>query len=142
VVTGGRKKPGNGRLFSSLYFLPGGYGGHSAGDGLVNGDAPLFRWPTSMSIEGFASNRYPLEFATFALREDSGGQEVPRRLRTQYRFRALSEFVISSWAIAQDHRPFGISGGRTGRAEHRPARPSGARKSPSDANRKLEKPKS
>jgi len=110
VVTAGGKHPDTDDYFVAVFPYPGGYGGHSKGDGLVHGTPPV-SMANFMSIEA-SEHRYPLEFEEFALREDSGG---PGRFRggcgTQYRFRALSEFVISVLGDRQDHRPFGIAGG-------------------------------
>jgi len=110
VVTAGGKNPETGDYFVAVFPYPGGYGGHSHGDGLVNGTPPV-SMANFMSIEA-SEHRYPLEFDEFALREDSGGAGKFRGgCGTQYRFRALSEFVISVLGDRQDHRPFGIAGG-------------------------------
>lgn len=110
VVTAGGKNPETGDYFVAVFPYPGGYGGHSHGDGLVHGTPPV-SMANFMSIEA-SEHRYPLEFDEFALREDSGGAGRFRGgCGTQYRFRALSEFVISVLGDRQDHRPFGIAGG-------------------------------
>ena len=71
VVTAGGKNPETGDYFVAVFPYPGGYGGHSHGDGLVNGTPPV-SMANFMSIEA-SEHRYPLEFDEFALREDSGG---------------------------------------------------------------------
>jgi N-methylhydantoinase B len=110
VVTAGGKHPATGDYFVAVFPYPGGYGGHSRGDGLVNGTPPV-SMANFMSIEA-SEHRYPLQFDEFALREDSGGAGRFRGgCGTQYRFRALSEFVISVLGDRQDHLPFGIAGG-------------------------------
>lgn len=111
VITAGGKHPDTGDYFVAVFPYPGGYGGHSRGDGLVNGTPPV-SMANFMSIEA-SEHRYPLEFDEFALREDSGGAGKFRGgCGTQYRIRALSDFVISVLGDRQDHRPFGICGGQ------------------------------
>jgi len=111
VVTAGGKHPDTDDYFVAVFPYPGGYGGHSQGDGLVNGTPPV-SMANFMSIEA-SEHRYPLEFDEFSLREDSGGAGRFRGgCGTQYRFRARSEFVISVLGDRQDHRPFGICGGQ------------------------------
>jgi N-methylhydantoinase B len=113
VITAGGKHPDTDDYFVAVFPYPGGYGGHSRGDGLVNGTPPV-SMANFMSIEA-SEHRYPLEFDEFALREDSGGAGRFRGgCGTQYRIRALSEFVISVLGDRQDHRPFGICGGEAG----------------------------
>lgn len=110
VVTAGGKHPDTGNYFVAVFPYPGGYGGHSHGDGLVNGTPPV-SMANFMSIEA-SEHRYPLEFDEFALREDSGGAGKYRGgCGTQYKFRALSEFVVSALGDRVDHKPFGIAGG-------------------------------
>ncbi len=112
VVTAGGKHPATGDYFVAVFPYPGGYGGHSRGDGLVNGTPPV-SMANFMSIEA-SEHRYPLQFDEFALREDSGGAGRFRGgCGTQYRFRALSDFVISVLGDRQDHLPFGIAGGES-----------------------------
>lgn len=110
VITAGGKHPDTGDYFVAVFPYPGGYGGHSRGDGLVNGTPPV-SMANFMSIEA-SEHRYPLEFDEYAMREDSGGAGQFRGgCGTQYRIRALSDFTISVLGDRQDHRPFGISGG-------------------------------
>ena len=110
VVTAGGRHPDTGDYFVAVFPYPGGYGGHSRGDGLVNGTPPV-SMANFMSIEA-SEHRYPLQFDEFALREDSGGAGRFRGgCGTQYRFRALSDFVVSVLGDRMDHRPFGIAGG-------------------------------
>jgi N-methylhydantoinase B len=112
VVTAGGKHPDTGNYFVAVFPYPGGYGGHANGDGLVNGTPPV-SMANFMSIEA-SEHRYPLEFDEFALREDSGGAGKFRGgCGTQYKFRALSEFVVSVLGDRQDHLPFGIVGGHS-----------------------------
>lgn len=110
VVTVGGQQPDSGDYFVGVFPYPGGYGGHSAGDGLVNGTPPV-SMANFMSIE-MSEHRYPLQFDEFAIREDSGGAGRYRGgCGTQYRFRARSEFVVSALGDRVDHVPFGIAGG-------------------------------
>lgn len=110
VVTAGGKHPDTGNYFVAVFPYPGGYGGHSKGDGLVNGTPPV-SMANFMSIEA-SEHRYPLQFDEYALRPDSGGAGRYRGgCGTQYKFRALSEFVVSVLGDRQDHLPFGIAGG-------------------------------
>ncbi|MAW87059.1 MAG: hydantoin utilization protein B [Phyllobacteriaceae bacterium] len=110
VVTAGGKHPDSGNYFVAVFPYPGGYGGHSKGDGLVNGTPPV-SMANFMSIEA-SEHRYPLQFDEYALRPDSGGAGRFRGgCGTQYKFRALSEFVVSVLGDRQDHLPFGIAGG-------------------------------
>ena len=110
VVTVGGRHPDTGAYFVAVYPYPGGYGGHSTGDGLVNGTPPV-SMANFMSLEA-SEHRYPLRFDEFSLREDSSG---PGQFRggcgTQYRFHALSPCVFSALGDRVDHPPFGISGG-------------------------------
>ncbi|MFP1630531.1 hydantoinase B/oxoprolinase family protein [Zhengella sp. ZM62] len=111
VVTAGGKHPDTGNYFVAVFPYPGGYGGHSRGDGLVNGTPPV-SMANFMSIEA-SEHRYPLQFDEYALRPDSGGAGRFRGgCGTQYKFRALSEFVVSVLGDRQDHLPFGIAGGQ------------------------------
>ena len=111
VVTAGGRHPDTGDYFVAVFPYPGGYGGHSRGDGLVNGTPPV-SMANFMSIEA-SEHRYPLEFDEFALREDSGGAGRFRGgCGTRYKFRALSDFVVSVLGDRMDHRPFGIAGGQ------------------------------
>lgn len=111
VVTVGGKRPETGDYFVAVFPYPGGYGGHSKGDGLVNGTPPV-SMANFMSIE-MSEHRYPLEFAEYAIREDSGGAGRHRGgCGTQYRFKVRSECVISALGDRIDHVPFGIAGGK------------------------------
>src|SRR5690606_23883946 len=111
VVTVGGKRPETGDYFVAVFPYPGGYGGHSRGDGLVNGTPPV-SMANFMSIE-MSEHRYPLEFAEYAIREDSGGAGRHRGgCGTQYRFKVRSECVVSALGDRVDHAPFGIAGGR------------------------------
>ena len=110
VVTVGGKQPDTGEYFVAVFPYPGGYGGHSKGDGLVNGTPPV-SMANFMSIE-MSEHRYPLEFDEYAIREDSGGAGRYRGgCGTQYVFRARSECVVSALGDRVDHLPFGIAGG-------------------------------
>lgn len=110
VVTVGGTNPETNGYFVAVFPYPGGYGGHSQGDGLVNGTPPV-SMANFMSIEA-SEHRYPLQFEEFALREDSGGAGKFRGgCGTQYKFRALSDFVVSTLGDRIDHKPFGIAGG-------------------------------
>lgn len=111
VVTVGGRQPDTGNYFVAVFPYPGGYGGHSSGDGLVNGTPPV-SMANFMSIE-MSEHRYPLQFDEYALREDSGGAGRFRGgCGTQYRFRARSECVVSALGDRVDHVPFGIAGGK------------------------------
>lgn len=110
VVTVGGRQPDTGGYFVAVFPYPGGYGGHSRGDGLVNGTPPV-SMANFMSIE-MSEHRYPLEFAEYAIREDSGGAGRFRGgCGTQYRFKVHSECVVSVLGDRVDHVPFGIAGG-------------------------------
>lgn len=110
VVTVGGRQPDTGNYFVAVFPYPGGYGGHSRGDGLVNGTPPV-SMANFMSIE-MSEHRYPLHFDEFALREDSGGAGKFRGgCGTQYKFRARSECVVSALGDRMDNLPFGIAGG-------------------------------
>jgi N-methylhydantoinase B len=64
-----------------------------------------------MSIE-MSEHRYPLQFAEYAIREDSGGAgRYQGGCGTQYRFTTRSECVVSALGDRVDHVPFGIAGG-------------------------------
>lgn len=111
VVTVGGRQPDTGNYFVAVFPYPGGYGGHSRGDGLVNGTPPV-SMANFMSIE-MSEHRYPLQFEEYAIREDSGGAGRFRGgCGTRYRFRARSECVVSALGDRVDHVPFGIAGGR------------------------------
>jgi N-methylhydantoinase B len=110
VVTVGGRQPDSGNYFVAVFPYPGGYGGHATGDGLVNGTPPV-SMANFMSIE-MSEHRYPLEFAEYAIREDSGGAGRYRGgCGTQYRFKVRSECVVSALGDRVDHVPFGIAGG-------------------------------
>lgn len=110
VITVGGRQPADGNYFVAVFPYPGGYGGHSGGDGLAHGTPPV-SMANFMSIEA-SETRYPLQFDEFALREDSGGAGRFRGgCGSQYRIRALSDFVVSVLGDRQDHLPFGIAGG-------------------------------
>ena len=110
VVTVGGRRPENGAYFVAVFPYPGGYGGQSRGDGLVNGTPPV-SMANFMSLEA-SEHRYPLRFDEFSLREDSAGAGRFRGgCGTQYRFHALAECVFSALGDRYDHAPFGIAGG-------------------------------
>ncbi|PZX13024.1 N-methylhydantoinase B [Palleronia aestuarii] len=110
VITAGGRQPDTGDYFVAVFPYPGGYGGYSGGDGLVNGTPPV-SMANFMSIEA-SEHRYPLQFDEYALRENSGGAGTFRGgCGTQYRIRTLSEMTISVLGDRQDHPPFGIAGG-------------------------------
>jgi N-methylhydantoinase B len=111
VVTVGGRQPDAGNYFVAVFPYPGGYGAHARGDGLVNGTPPV-SMANFMSIE-MSEHRYPLQFAEYALREDSGGAGRYRGgCGTQYRFMTRSECVVSALGDRVDHVPFGIAGGK------------------------------
>lgn len=110
VVTVGGRQPDTGNYFVSVFPYPGGYGGHSTGDGLVNGTPPI-SMANFMSIE-MSEHRYPVRFHSFAMREDSGGAGKFRGgCGTDFEFEVLSPCVVSTLGDRVDHVPFGIAGG-------------------------------
>jgi len=111
VVTVGGRQPDTGNYFVAVFPYPGGYGAHARGDGLVNGTPPV-SMANFMSIE-MSEHRYPLQFAEYAIREDSGGAGRFRGgCGTQYRFTTRSECVVSALGDRVDHVPFGIASGK------------------------------
>jgi len=111
VVTVGGQQPDTGNYFVAVFPYPGGYGAHARGDGLVNGTPPV-SMANFMSIE-MSEHRYPIQFAEYAIREDSGGAGRFRGgCGTQYRFTTRSECVVSALGDRVDHVPFGIAGGK------------------------------
>lgn len=111
VVTVGGRQSASGDYFVAVFPYPGGYGGSARGDGLVNGTPPV-SMANFMSIE-MSEHRYPLQFDEFAIRSDSGGAGRGRGgCGTQYRFRVLSNCVVSALGDRVDHLPFGIAGGK------------------------------
>ncbi|WP_342641065.1 hydantoinase B/oxoprolinase family protein [Rhodoligotrophos ferricapiens] len=111
VVTVGGRHPATNQYYVAVFPYPGGYGGHSKGDGLVHGTPPI-SMANFMSIE-MSEHRYPLQFQEYALREDSGGAGKFRGgCGSQYQFTVLSDAVVSALGDRVDHKPFGIAGGK------------------------------
>lgn len=100
-------------------FIGGGYGGNHLTDGLTNGN-PTIAVARTQALEIFES-RYPVLFESYALREDSGGPGCRRG-----GFGVALEFTLrrgeASASLLGDRgrfRPFGVLGGKPGRAaEH------------------------
>ena len=110
VVTVGGRHPADGKYFVAVFPYPGGYGAHAGGDGLVNGTPPV-SMANFMSIE-MSEHRYPLRFDYYGIRENSGGAGTYRGgCGSRYRFRVLSDCVISALGDRVDHPTFGIGGG-------------------------------
>ena len=102
----------DGQYYVAVYPYPGGYGGNSASDGLVNGTLPS-------SLAGFMSvemseHRYPIRFDYLGIREDSAGAGQQRGgPGTEYGIRALSDCLVSVLGDRVDHAPFGVNGGKS-----------------------------
>jgi len=110
VITVGGRHPVSGRYFVAVFPYPGGYGASHDGDGLVHGTPPV-SMANFMSLE-MSEHRYPIRFDDFAMREDSGGAGRHRGgCGSTYRFRVLSDCVVSALGDRIDHLPFGIAGG-------------------------------
>lgn len=105
--------PETGSYFVAVYPYPGGYGGSSTSDGLVNGTPPG-SMAKFMSVE-LSEHRYPVRFAYYGIREASGGPGMHRGgCGTQYGIETLSPVVVSILGDRVDHAPFGVQGGGTG----------------------------
>jgi N-methylhydantoinase B len=105
--------PETGNYFVAVYPYPGGYGGSSASDGLVNGTPPG-SMAKFMSVE-LSEHRYPVRFAYYGIRESTGGAGMHRGgCGTQYGIETLSDVVVSILGDRVDHAPFGVQGGGSG----------------------------
>lgn len=107
----------DGRYYVAVYPYPGGYGGSTESDGLVNGTLPS-------SLAGFMSvemseHRYPLRFDYLAIREDSAGAGEHRGgCGTEYAITALDDCLVSVLGDRVDHAPFGVQGGADAKPNH------------------------
>jgi N-methylhydantoinase B len=107
----------DGRYYVGVYPYPGGYGGSTESDGLVNGTLPS-------SLAGFMSvemseHRYPLRFEYLAIREDSAGAGTQRGgCGTRYAITALDDCLVSVLGDRVDHAPFGVHGGLDAKSNH------------------------
>jgi len=111
VCTVGGRHPDTGNFFVGVFPYPGGYGGSSASDGLVNGTPPQ-SMANFMSLE-MCEHRFPLRFDYFRIREDSGGAGAHRGgCGTEYQFRAWSDCVTTVLGDRADFAPFGVGGGQ------------------------------
>ena len=110
VATVSGTHPRTGKYYVAVYPYPGGYGASAASDGLVNGTPPG-SMAKFMSVE-MSEHRYPVRFAYFGIRENSGG---PGRHRggcgTQYGIETLGDALVSILGDRVDHAPFGVEGG-------------------------------
>jgi N-methylhydantoinase B len=108
TVSGHHPKTGN--YYVAVYPYPGGYGGSSVSDGLVNGTPPG-SMAKFMSVE-MSEHRYPVRFRYLAIREASGGAGKHRGgCGTTYGIETLSSALISILGDRVDHAPFGVEGG-------------------------------
>lgn len=110
VATVAGAKPGNGDYYVAVYPYPGGYGATRGSDGLVNGTPPG-SMAKFMSIE-MSEHRYPVRFAYYGIRENSGGAGTRRGgCGTQYGIEMLSDCVVSVLGDQVDSPPHGAMGG-------------------------------
>jgi N-methylhydantoinase B len=110
VVTIGGHHPTTDAYFVGVFPYPGGYGGWSGGDGLVNGTPPQ-SMANFVSLEA-SEHRYPIRFDHFAIREQSGGAGEHRGgCGTSYGFRAWGPCDMSVLGDRADHGPAGVAGG-------------------------------
>ena len=110
VATVSGHHPGTGKYYVAVYPYPGGYGGSSVSDGLVNGTPPG-SMAKFMSVE-MSEHRYPVRFGYLAIREQSGGPGLHRGgCGTSYGIETLFDAVVSILGDRVDHAPFGVQGG-------------------------------
>jgi N-methylhydantoinase B len=110
VVTVGGRHPDTKAYFVGVFPYPGGYGGTSEGDGLVNGTPPQ-SMANFVALEA-SEHRYPVRFDFFALRENSGGAGRHRGGDgTTYRITTLAPCIVSVLGDRTDTPPFGLGGG-------------------------------
>ena len=106
--------PARGKQYIMFRFSGGGYGGHSQGDGLTNGNAPISCARTS-PVE-VCEHLYPLTFDYYRMRNNSGGAGLYRGgLGVEYRTRVARGGAISS--VLGDrgiYPPYGLHGGQPG----------------------------
>lgn len=113
VATVSGRHPTSGKYFVAVYPYPGGYGGSSVSDGLVNGTPPG-SMAKFMSVE-LSEHRYPVRFGYFGIRESSGGAGRHRGgCGTKYGIETLSDVLVSILGDRVDHAPFGVQGGGPG----------------------------
>jgi N-methylhydantoinase B len=109
VVTVGGLHPERGTYYVGVFPYPGGYGGSAESDGLVHGNTPQ-SMANFVALEA-SEHRYPVRFAYFALREDSGGAGRHRGgSGTAYRIATHARCVVSILGDRADHLPFGLQG--------------------------------
>lgn len=110
VATVSGHHPRTGRYYVAVYPYPGGYGGSSVSDGLVNGTPPG-SMAKFMSVE-MSEHRYPVHFDYFAIREGSAGAGAHRGgCGTTYGIVTDADALVSILGDRVDHAPFGIVGG-------------------------------
>ena len=110
VATVSGTHPETGKYYVAVYPYPGGYGGSSVSDGLVNGTPPG-SMAKFMSVE-MSEHRYPVRFAYYAIRENSGGAGAHRGgCGTRYGIETLGDALVSILGDRVDHAPFGVRGG-------------------------------
>lgn len=104
--------PRTGRLFVTIVFAGGGYGGSEAGDGLMNGALPIgIARAASVEVQ---EQGFPLRYARYALRQDSGGagrQMGGCGAETEVEILA-AEALVSNLADRMRFAPFGLAGGQ------------------------------
>ena len=110
VATVSGTHPETGKYYVAVYPYPGGYGASRASDGLINGTPPG-SMAKFMSIE-MSEHRYPVRFAYYAIRDNSGGAGLHRGgCGTRYGIETLSDALVSILGDRVDHAPFGVEGG-------------------------------
>lgn len=110
VATVSGTHPRTGRYYVAVYPYPGGYGGSSVSDGLVNGTPPG-SMAKFMSVE-MSEHRYPMHFDYFAIREGSAGPGAHRGgCGTTYGIVTDADALVSILGDRVDHAPFGVGGG-------------------------------
>lgn len=106
--------PARGKQYIMFRFSGGGYGGHSQGDGLTNGNAPISCARTS-PVE-VVEQLYPLTFDYYRMRNNSGGAGLHRGgLGVEYQTRVHRGDALSS--VLGDrgiYPPYGLHGGQPG----------------------------
>lgn len=105
---------GDGRRWVLFSFFGGGHGGHSDGDGLSHGNAPIST-ATIPPLE-ILEAAYPVKFTQWALRPDSGGDGQNRGgLGAVYEIELLEEQAdLFLFGERGRHPPLGANGGGAG----------------------------
>jgi len=110
VATVSGRNPDDSGYFVAVYPYPGGYGGSTQSDGLVNGTPPS-SMAKFMSVE-MSEHRYPVRFDHYEIRENSAGAGMHRGgCGSAYGIETLSDVLVSILGDRVDFRPFGTAGG-------------------------------